>query len=65
MQENLISSFWSVEEMAEQLSVTPRTLARWRSANEGPPVARVGGRVLYPKDAVIVWLRQKTGEEAK
>ena len=41
-------------------TITIRTLANWRSTGEGPAYTKVGGRVLYPLDAVINWERQRT-----
>lgn len=40
--------------------ITIRTLANWRSTKEGPAYTKIGGRVLYPVDAVIIWERQRT-----
>lgn len=31
------------------------TLANWRSRKCGPGFTRIGGRVLYPLEAVIAW----------
>lgn len=41
-------------------TITIRTLANWRSTGEGPAYTKIGGRVLYPVDAVIAWERQRT-----
>lgn len=41
-------------------TITIRTLANWRSTGEGPRYTKVGGRVLYPVEAVIEWERNRT-----
>jgi hypothetical protein len=41
-------------------SITVRTLANWRSTGNGPRFTKIGGRVLYPVDAVIEWERSRT-----
>lgn len=41
-------------------TITIRTLANWRSTGEGPAYTKIGGRVLYPVEAVISWERQRT-----
>lgn len=35
--------------------IQKKTLANWRSAGEGPPFSKFGGRVLYPEAAFEVW----------
>lgn len=46
--------------LADQLGVTEKTLANWRSANRGPRFARTGTRgsaVFYHLDDMIIdWL---------
>lgn len=41
-------------------TITIRTLANWRSTGEGPNYTKIGGRVLYPVEAVMNWERQRT-----
>lgn len=36
-------------------AVTTGTLANWRCQGKGPPVQRVGSRVLYPLDKLVEW----------
>jgi excisionase family DNA binding protein len=43
-------------EVAELLSVTTRTLKRWRAAKEGPNYYRIGGRIYYREAAVQEWI---------
>jgi Helix-turn-helix domain len=38
------------------LRATPRTLRMWRSRGEGPPYAKFGREVLYPRAEFAEWL---------
>lgn len=40
--------------------ITVRTLANWRSAGVSPPFTKVGGRILYPMEALVEWERRRT-----
>lgn len=46
-------SYFSAEEAAQVLRVSPRTLANWRARGEGPTYKKIGGRVAYPRQAVL------------
>lgn len=35
--------------------VSIKTLAQWRSKNQGPPYVKVGGSILYPAADLIIW----------
>lgn len=41
-------------------AISERTLANWRSKSEGPEYTKIGGKVLYPKQAVLEWERRRT-----
>lgn len=49
-------------EAARQLSVTTRTMERWRAQKEGPNYFRIGGRVYYTQAAVDQYLASQTVE---
>lgn len=36
-------------------AITLRTLANWRCSGDGPAYTKIGGRVLYPSEAVTKW----------
>lgn len=40
--------------------ISERTLANWRSTKTGPSFTKVGGRVLYPLEAVVEWETART-----
>lgn len=44
-------------EVARALSITPTTLALWRSKKQGPDYCRLGKRVYYTKWALKTWVR--------
>lgn len=44
--------------------IVPKTLSNWRSAGRGPPWRRIGGRVLYPVDALRQWEEEQTRHSA-
>jgi predicted site-specific integrase-resolvase len=50
--------------LARELGVNPRTIYRWRTLGSGPPVTRMGGRILYHKQDVSRWLESRREEQA-
>jgi hypothetical protein len=41
--------------LAKRLSLSPRTLQRWRQENKGPAFLKLGGRVVYRLEDVERW----------
>lgn len=64
--ETLLSDYFSPKEAATELKVTDRTLDRWRRLGEGPPITRLGRRVLYRRSSLRAWLcgREQRGTAA-
>jgi len=54
--EKLLAEFLEQNEAAAELKVCGRTLDRWRRLGEGPPVTKIGRRVLYRRVSVQKWL---------
>lgn len=56
------SDYFTPAELVQRYrgSITIRTLANWRSTGEGPRYTKIGGRVLYPVDAVKTWEESRT-----
>ncbi len=52
----ILAEYLDDAQLAHELNVSPRTVARWRAMREGPPVTRVGRRVMYRRSAVEAWL---------
>lgn len=57
-----VSDYFTPAELVQRYrgSITIRTLANWRSTGEGPRYTKIGGRVLYPVDAVKTWEHSRT-----
>ena len=62
--EPLLSEYFTQEEAASELKVTDRTLDRWQRLREGPPVTRLGRRILYRRASLQAWLRKREGDAA-
>lgn len=54
--ETLLTGFLTQEETAIELGVCERTLDRWRTLHEGPPVTKIGRRVFYRRSSLQAWL---------
>ncbi len=54
----ILSEWITRAELARELNVTQDTLARWAAAGIGPPLVKVGRRVLYRRSAVREWLEK-------
>lgn len=57
--ENLLADFLTQDEAAAELDVCERTLDRWRRLGEGPPITKLGRRVLYRRASLQAWLRAR------
>ena len=49
--------FSDQNEIAELLTLKPRTLEKLRVTGEGPPFLKLGKRVVYDRADVIAWAR--------
>jgi hypothetical protein len=47
-------------EAAEFLRLRPSTLAKYRCVGGGPDFSKLGGRVVYPREALEQWVEQCT-----
>ena len=56
---NLLQDYLTRAELAEQLGKNARTLIRWEQDRVGPPVTRIGRKVLYRIPAVMLWLQSR------
>lgn len=55
----VLDDYLSRRELAEELGVAERTVYRWHLAGEGPPITKLGMRVLYRRSAVTAWLEAR------
>lgn len=49
-------NLFSIEELAEFLEVSVRSIRRMHAAGVAPPRLRRSRRLMYPKDGVLAWL---------
>ena len=49
--ESLLADFLTQQEAAAELTVCERTLDRWRRLDEGPPITKLGRRILIDDQA--------------
>jgi hypothetical protein len=52
----VLADYLTEQELANQLSVTIRSLQLWKVNRTGPPLTQIGKRPYYRKDAVAAWL---------
>lgn len=50
----------NTQEAAQLLKVSPRTLESWRLQDKGPAYTKIGGAVVYHRQAVVDWLAHQT-----
>jgi hypothetical protein len=57
--------FIDPSQLAVELGISERTLARWGVLREGPPKLKVGKKVLYRRASVIGWLEEREGRQPR
>jgi hypothetical protein len=64
--DTLLTDFLTQKKAAAELKICERTLDRWRRLGEGPPITKLGRRVLYRRSSLQAWLRTREdrGNEA-
>jgi len=60
----LLDDYLSTEQLAAELDVAPITVKRWQALKQGPPVTRIGRRVLYRRSSVQAWLVKQEQKRA-
>jgi hypothetical protein len=60
----VLSDYFTKKNAAAELKVTDRTLDRWQRLREGPPVTKLGRRILYRRSSLQAWLRKREGDVA-
>jgi excisionase family DNA binding protein len=53
----VLQDYMTPSELAAQLGVCVKTLDRWRADGAGPPVTKVGRKLLYRRASVTAWLQ--------
>jgi excisionase family DNA binding protein len=54
-----MEKLWTIDDVAQYLSVPRSTLYQWRSKGYGPNGIRIGRHVRYRPDDVQSWLASK------
>jgi hypothetical protein len=62
--EPVLSDYFTQKEAAAELKITERTLDRWQRLREGPPITKLGRRILYRRSSLQAWLLAREGNAA-
>jgi excisionase family DNA binding protein len=54
----IADDYYTPQQLARELEVGERTLARWRATRKGPPAIKVGRDVRYSRESVRKWLER-------
>jgi len=57
----ILDDYMNEAECGAELGIAPITLAIWRMQKKGPPITRLGRRILYRKESVRAWLASQEG----
>lgn len=52
----LLAGYLKPKDLAKELEVSERTIARWHHFREGPPRVEIGRKVYYRKETVMAWI---------
>ena len=55
-----MSKLWSIDQVADYLSVPKQTIYQWRTKGYGPKGVRVGKHVRFRPEDVERWLDEQT-----
>jgi hypothetical protein len=55
----VLADYFTREELAPELGITVRTLARWDVLRIGPPKTKLGHKTLYKRTSVIEWIASR------
>jgi excisionase family DNA binding protein len=55
----------TVEQLARELAVAPKTVRKWRSMQQAPKSLKVGRRILFRREDVQTWLDSQAEEQAE
>lgn len=55
----LLADYFTAEQVAAGLNVTPRTFFRWRASDYGPAPTMIGGRLYFHRETVAAWIKSR------
>lgn len=61
----LLDGYLRRPELAKELRVSERTIARWEVARRGPPRVTVGRTILYKTESVRQWLEEREQRQGR
>ena len=65
MTDDIDDPFLTIDEAAQVLRVSRRTLDNYRSRKKGPPYRRHGGRIVYRLSDLLAWSEQRRARHPK
>ncbi len=60
----LLDEYTTRQELAKELGIGVRTLARIDAMRKGPPRLMLGGRIFYHREQARAWLKSRLSEQA-
>jgi Helix-turn-helix domain len=57
----VLADYMTRAQLALELGIHERTLIRWSAYGDGPPVTKLGNRVLYRRTSFAAWLAKREG----
>jgi hypothetical protein len=61
----VLDAYLTAADLASELGVSERSIARWRALRTGPAWTAVGKRILYRRSAVAAWLKSREQKPAR
>ena len=58
--DKIVLVFLTVEEVAQLLKVSTKSVRRWSQQDPSMPATRIGGTVRFDKERLLRWLQSKT-----
>lgn len=55
----LLQDYLTRDEVAAELRVATRTIARWQNQPDGIPYIEMGGRILYRRQSILAWIESR------
>ena len=60
----MLEDYLDAAQLASELEVSERTLARWHAMRLGPPRVTIGRRPLYRRASVTAWIERQERDPA-
>jgi hypothetical protein len=60
----ILADYLSPEQLAIEIGVSLRTVARWHALRHGPPRVMLGRRPMYKRSSVAAWIERQERDPA-